>query len=110
MLELELKCFVAYLSFDARSMHVLLTESHNLLLRDEYDGDNLTLYPIFFKDKTNKTAIDDALEENLFESVTLMINYICAYQNKSSFAHLFENNLVRLLKNPAVANAVYRLM
>ena len=108
MLELELKCFVAYLSFDARSMHVLLSDSHNSLLSEEMN--DLTLYPIFFKGKNNKSAMDDAIEDNLFESVTLIIKYICAYQNKYVYAHLFENNFIRLLQNPAVADAVHMLM
>ena len=57
---------------------------------------------MFFKDEQQKTAVDYALDENLFESVSLMIKYICRYQNYWAFSHLFEHNLVRLLQNPVV--------
>ena len=100
-LELDLKCFISYLTFDSRSMEVLLDPKVCSACAAEY--------PVFFKAKDGRTAVDEALEENQIKSVEHMINYICEFQRGQVYAHLFENNLVQLLQNP-VSSAVHNLL
>ena len=55
-------------------------------------------FPIIYKNKIPKkhgknfyyrTAIDNALRNNQVQSVNLMVNYICKYQNNYVSAKLF---------------------
>lgn len=93
-LELDLKCFISYLSFDSRSMETLLDPN---CCENHIHGSE---YPVFFKDRNGSTAIDEALEEQQVKSVEHMIEYICRNQRLPVFAHLFESTFVRLLQVP----------
>ena len=60
-LELDIKSMIAYLSFDSPSMMSLLNEKHNQYF-EENDFDNK--FPVFFKNRDQKSAIDVALGNN----------------------------------------------
>ena len=55
-------------------------------------------FPVFYKNASGKSAIDTALEKNQIRSVNLMIDYIVEYQDSYFYAHLFQHNIVQLLK------------
>ena len=44
-----------------------------------------------------ESAIDVALDNNLLQSVKLMIDYIVKHQNSYVYANLFENNFVEMM-------------
>ena len=67
-LELDLKSLVCYLAFDAKSIKQLLGE-HN---KQHFSSD----FPVFYKNKDGKSAIDVCLDRNQIRSVNLMISYI----------------------------------
>ena len=60
-LELDLKCLLPFLSFDARSIKELLSEEN-----DEFFDEK---QPIIFRDSNMRSAIDEALGENQLKSV-----------------------------------------
>ena len=94
-LELDIKSMVAYLSFDSASTRSLLDEKHNQYF-EENDFDNK--FPVFFKNRDQKSAIDVALGNNQIRSVNAMVKYITKYQNSFVFAHLFYTNFVELMQ------------
>ena len=60
-----------YLAFDYRSTKELLGCQN-----DEYFSLD---FPLFYLNEKKESAIDVALENNLLQSVTLMINYIVSH-------------------------------
>lgn len=80
-LDLGLKSLLNYISFDSRSMKLLLSEDNNQCFDDKY--------PLFYKNEKGFSDIDLALERNQIRSVNLMINYVVNYQNHYSFSNLF---------------------
>lgn len=61
---------------------------------DEYfDGE----FPLFFKQKDGKSAIDVCISHNQIRSVNMIIHYITKYQNSYVFSHLFEHNLIEMI-------------
>lgn len=95
-LELDGANLASILSFDSRSMAILLDDSNS-----EYFSD---VFPIFYKNKLQKaggasqrycyrSAIDNSLRNNQVRAVSLMIDYIVKYQNSFVSSYLFQKNL-----------------
>ena len=84
--ELGFKNLIYYLAFDNRSIKNLLDHKNEKYFNDKF--------PIFFKNEKGTSALDTALNYNQIRSVNLMIEYMCKYQNKFVYAHIFEKNLV----------------
>ena len=59
-LELDIKSMVAYLSFDSGSIRSLLDEKHDTYFREN----DFETFPVFFKNRDEKSAIDVALGNN----------------------------------------------
>lgn len=88
------------LSFDSRSMAILLSEKFDAHFSDEF--------PIFYLNKILKrgskdqyfyrTAIDRSLKANQVRAVSLMIQYIVRYQNNYTASYLFLKNIPILLE------------
>lgn len=62
---------------------------------------------MFYKNKDQRSAIDVALGNNQIRSVNLMIDYICDFQNKYVYAHLFEYNLVDLVRKEVAMKKLF---
>ena len=82
------------LSFDSRSMEVLLGEEHSKHFSDEF--------PLVYKTKIQKknnnkkffyrSAIDNALKNNQMRAIQIIIDYITKYQNNFVSSFLFLKN------------------
>lgn len=68
------------------------------LLGDENSQFFNILYPIFYKNKDGRSAIDVALSNNLVKPISRVIDYIVKYQNSPVFADLFRDNFLKLLR------------
>lgn len=100
-LELDVANMASILSFDSRSMKVLLDDTKNKPYFQEQ-------FPIFFKNKIVKTnnpnkyfyrsAIDNALANNQIIAIEYMIQYIVKYQNNYTSSFLFRKNFCRLME------------
>ena len=88
-LELRMASLVNHLAPDARSVKMLLSEENHQYFSREF--------PIFYKQRNGRSAIDEALDANQIRSVNSMIKYILKYQNEYVFSNLFLNNFVDLL-------------
>ena len=94
-LELGIKSMVPYLAFDARSLaHLLRPENADFFLNNSFDE-----FPVFYKNPDGGSAIDVASENNQIRSVNEMIKYIIHYQNSYKYAHLFQSNLIQLIRD-----------
>jgi len=99
-LELDGSNMVSILSFDSRSMKVLLADRNKEFFQSDF--------PIFYKNKiqksNNKTkffyrsAIDSALRNNQIMAVSYIIEYIVKYQNTYVSSFLFQKNIPNLLQ------------
>jgi len=100
ILEFDSSNMVSILSFDSRSMKVLLDESN-----EEYFDEK---YPLFYRNKLKKldnkgknfyrSAIDNALRNNQISAVTSIIEYIVKYQNNFVSSFLFQRNFFDLIE------------
>lgn len=85
---------VSILSFDSRSMEVLLGDKHAQHFSSEF--------PLIYKTKIVKknnpnkffyrSAIDNALKNNQMRAIQIIIDYICKYQNNFCSSFLFLKN------------------
>ena len=66
--ELDMKPLISYLAFDQNSIKLLLSEKSRSYINTEF--------PIFYKNKNQRSAIDTALKYNQVYSINLMIDYI----------------------------------
>lgn len=89
-LELNLKNLLSYLSFDRRSIQNILQRDIPKFVDPQF--------PLFFKNRDGRSAVDTALDNNLLRSVSLMIDYIIQYQNTPVYHHLFTYNLIDLIQ------------
>lgn len=91
-LELDVKSLVSYLAFDNNAINHIL---------QDFAGENKAHFPkefpIFYRNRDRKSAIDYALEENQIRSVNTMIEYICEFQDSWVYSNLFDQNLATLL-------------
>lgn len=94
---------VSYLAFDSRSIKTLLSTNN----RKYFDDNDFDKFPVFYKNKDQKSAIDVALGNNQIRSVNLMIDYICEFQNKYVYAHLFEYNLIDLVQKEVTMTKLF---
>ena len=95
-LELNFSSMLPFLAFDSLSIQTLLGDNDKN--RQHFTELSEKHYPIFFRNRTGRSAIDQALEDNQLASVNLMVAYVCKYQNSHSYFHLFENNLVTMVE------------
>lgn len=91
---------VSYLAFDNRSIKELLDAQNSRYFNSKY--------PIFYKNKDGNSAIDLALEGNQIRTVNLMIEYIVRFQNSYVYAHLFVNNLVKLIEKEVLMENLFK--
>ena len=98
-LEFDGSNMVSILSFDGRSM--------KYLLRDEFESYFSSDYPLFYRNKIQKSsgkngsevkffyrsAIDSALRNNQIGACKVIIEYIVKYQNNFASSYLFVKNL-----------------
>ena len=98
-MELDLATLVSILAFDSSSISALLCDNNASYFDPKY--------PIIYKNKIPKkhgsdfyyrTAIDNALRNNQVQSVNLMVNYICKYQNNFVSASLFYKQILIMLE------------
>jgi len=59
-LELGIKSMISYLAFDSRSTKCLLSEEN----RKFFEDNNFEKFPVFYKNKDKRSAIDVALGNN----------------------------------------------
>jgi hypothetical protein len=88
-LELDLKNMVTYLSFDPRSIKYILDDRNSKYFSKDF--------PLFYMDRTKKSAIDVAMDNNLFVSAQTIIDYVVKHQNNFVFNNLFKDNLINML-------------
>ena len=87
---------MSYMAFERRAISHLLDDRSQKYLDP--------IYPLFYKNPDQRSAIDTALDLNQIQSVNKMIEFITKYQNSFVYAHLFTYNLIDLLqKNVACA-------
>ena len=79
-----------YLTFDRDSIALLL----NCDLATCVDPQ----FPVFYKARNQRSAIDVALDLNQVSTVRLFIKYIVQYQSSAMYAHLFHYNIVDMVK------------
>jgi len=70
-LELGMKPLVSYLAFDTNSIEILLNEKNHRAVDKKY--------PIFYKNKDGRSAIDNAIQFKQIRSVELMIAYLVKF-------------------------------
>jgi hypothetical protein len=88
-LELGMKHMLEYLSFDQKSMKLLLSEEN----KEEFSSE----FPLFYKDHTGKSAIDTAFNANLLQVVDIMIAYLCKNQNNYAYTNLVSDIFVQMM-------------
>lgn len=98
-LEFDGANMVSILSFDSRSMKVLLDDANKEFFQSEF--------PVFYRNKMPKqnnkdksfyrSAIDNALRNNQVRAVTYIIEYISKYQNNYVSSFLFSKIMPTLL-------------
>lgn len=98
-LELEMKNLLAYVAFDRKSVKHLLSDENQKHVDPQY--------PLFYKNRDRRSAIDSALDLNQIQSLNLMIKYIAKHQNDSVYAHLFTDNLVELLRKEVKCKGLF---
>lgn len=99
-LELDGTNMASILSFDSRSLRVLLDDKNNQYFQQQY--------PIFYKNKIKKTnnkekyfyrsPIDSALRNNQIRAVGYIIDYVCKYQNNFTSSYMFTRNIPTLIQ------------
>jgi len=87
------------LSFDSKSLAVLLNENNSPYFQSEY--------PLFYKNKITKSnnkdkffyrsAIDNALKNNQIRAIGYIINYMVKYQNTYTSSFLFARIMPSLI-------------
>ena len=87
-LEFGLKSLMSYMAFERRAISHLLVDRSQKYLDP--------IYPLFYKNPDQRSAIDTALDLNQIQSVNKMIEFITKYQNSFVYAHLFTYNLIDL--------------
>ena len=85
-LELGMKHMLEYLSFDQKTMAELLSDKN----KSEFSSD----FPLFYKDREGKSALDTALENNLLQVVDTILAYLCEHQNSYVYTNLIEDNMI----------------
>lgn len=76
-LELGMKPLVSYLAFDTNSMEILLNEKNWQAVGQGHAFNKI--YPIFYKNKDGRSAIDNAIQFKQIRSVELMIDYLVKF-------------------------------
>ena len=79
-----------YLAFDQKTIKNLLGPKNN----KEFSPD----FPLFYKDKTGKSALDQALNANLLQVVEIMLDYIDCHQNNYAFTNLISDIFVNMME------------
>ena len=105
---------VSILSFDSRSLSYLLDDQHNQYFQEEF--------PIFYRNKIQKSnnhnkffyrsAIDVSLKNNQIRAVQSIISYITKFQNNFVSSILFKKNMPTLLAkgiivSPLLASKIF---
>lgn len=80
---------INHLASDSKSVKLLLDDSNKEHFDDEF--------PLFYKQRDGRSAIDAALDANQVRSVNAMIRYLLEYQNCYVYANLFRHNFVDLV-------------
>lgn len=114
-LELDNSNMVSILSFDSRTMKILLDSKNQEFFQEEF--------PIFFKNKIVKSnnpnsyfyrsAIDNSLANNQIIAVGYIINYIVRFQNNYVSSFLFNKNFPKLMQkginvSPILESKIFR--
>lgn len=97
-LELDKTNMLNIMSFDSKSMEILLNENFS----DYYQSD----FPVFYMNKQKnrqgkvkyRNAIDTALKNNQIGAVNKIIWYITNYQNQFVSSFLFINNFPKIME------------
>ena len=84
---------INHLASDSKSVKALLDDRNKQYFSSEF--------PLFYKQRGGRSAIDQALDANQIRSVNSMISYLLEYQNSYVYANLFRHNFVDLV-NKAV--------
>ena len=77
-LELGINSMLPYLAFDSNSIRELLADGEESKANHEY-FEAYKEYPLFFRGRDARTAVDVALDYNQIGSVEEMLRYICKY-------------------------------
>ena len=109
-LELDGTNMVSILAFDSKSMKELLS--------DKYASHFQSDYPIFYKNKIQKSnnrmkffyrsAIDSALRNNQIRACTCILEYIVKYQNNYVSSFLFLRNLPTLMEKGVAVSELFK--
>lgn len=88
-LELQMSSLINHLASDSKSVKALLDDKNKQYFSSEF--------PLFYKQRDGRSAIDSALDANQVRSVNAMIRYLLEYQNRYVYANLFRHNFVDLV-------------
>lgn len=68
-----------------------------MLLNDQNDKYFNNMYPLFYKNKDGRDAIDIVLQNNLVRPINKILNYLVTYQNKPVYTRIIQDNFIELL-------------